>query len=127
MAGKGGKNLGSGRKAFVPTDEERANVQLWAGLRISELEIAVLVRDGIHFQTLRKYFEREISLGRALDSVETAKNIKEKSMLPNGSAAAIFWAETQMGWTKTDKVELSGSLDISKIKRVIVGPTRRNA
>ena len=53
---KGGARPGAGRPAFEPTDAERKQVEALSGYGLPIEQIAVLVRDGIHVDTLRAHF-----------------------------------------------------------------------
>jgi hypothetical protein len=47
---------GAGRPEFEPIDAERKQVEALSGYGLPIDQIAVLVRDGIHIDTLRKHF-----------------------------------------------------------------------
>jgi len=56
-----------GRPAFQPTDEQRKNVEVMAGLGIPEENICLLVRNRsdtpISRNSLRKHFKKELEVG----------------------------------------------------------------
>jgi hypothetical protein len=58
---------GVGRPAFRPTEEQRKNVELMAGLGLPHEQICALVRDRdgkqISHNTLEKYFSDELHSG----------------------------------------------------------------
>lgn len=120
----GGAREGAGRPEFVPTQAEREDVARFAGLGIPQKQIARLVRDGIHVDTLREHFEVELELGKARANVTVGSTLFEKC-LSGDTTALIWWTKTQMGWKDTTKVQLTGedggpvqlqqTLDVSKL------------
>lgn len=112
-----------GRRAFVPTDEQRKLVEELAGLGVPHKDIAMLVHrhDGvsIHKETLRKYFEPELQAGMARANAEVARSLFRMALgtttvikiQPDGTeevveqgvkpevGAAIFWTKCRMGWS----------------------------
>jgi hypothetical protein len=88
-----------------------------------EFEIAVLVRDGIHIDTLRKHFSNELVAGKAKANSGIGRTLFQKAM-GGDTTAMIWWSKTQMRWAETQKHELTGAdgapLEFAKIERVIV-------
>lgn len=119
----GGAREGAGRPAFEPTDAERKQVEALSGYGIPIEQIAVLVRDGIDADTLRKYFLTELQSGKAKANAQVGKTLFNK-VLAGDTTAAIWWSKTQMRWAETQKHELTGAdgaaLEFTKIERVIV-------
>jgi hypothetical protein len=119
----GGAREGAGRPAFEPTDAERKQVEALSGYGIPIEQIAVLVRDGIDADTLRKYFLTELQSGKAKANAQVGKTLFNK-VLAGDTTAAIWWSKTQMRWAETQKHELSGidgqPIEFTKIERVIV-------
>ena len=103
----GGAREGSGRPAFVPTDQERMQVSALSGVGLPQDQIASLIRDGIHVETLRSHFEKELTAGKAKANSQVAKSLYQKAM-SGDTTAAIWWTKTQMRWSETQKHELSG-------------------
>lgn len=103
--GPGGPQPGSGRPAFVPTDEERAQVEKYAGLGLSYDQISALVRDGIHRLTLMEHFQRELELGKAKAHAKVGGKLFQKAM-EGDTASLIWWTKTQMRWAETQKHEI---------------------
>jgi hypothetical protein len=68
----GGAREGSGRKAFLPTDAERKQVEDMSGYGVPFEQIAALVREGIDIDTLRKYFSAELVNGKAKAMAQSA-------------------------------------------------------
>jgi hypothetical protein len=119
----GGAREGAGRPAFKPTDAERKQVEALSGYGIPIEQIAVLVRDGIDADTLRKYFLIELQSGKAKANAQVGKTLFNK-VLSGDTTAAIWWSKTQMRWAETQKHELTGAdgapLEFTKIERVII-------
>ena len=119
----GGAREGAGRPAFEPTVAEKKQVEALSGYGIPIEQIAVLVRDGIDADTLRKYFLTELQSGKAKANAQVGKTLFNK-VLAGDTTAAIWWSKTQMRWAETQKHELTGAdgaaLEFTKIERVII-------
>ena len=119
----GGAREGAGRPAFEPTDAERKQVEALSGYGLPLEQIAVLVRDGIDADTLRKYFSTELQSGKAKANAKVGQTLFNKVMAGD-TTAAIWWSKTQMRWAETQKHELTGAdgaaLEFTKIERVII-------
>ena len=121
--GTGGAMPGAGRPEFEPTDAERKQVEALSGYGLPIDQIAVLVRDGIHIDTLRKHFANELVAGKAKANSGIGRTLFQKAM-GGDTTAMIWWSKTQMRWAETQKHELTGAdgapLEFAKIERVIV-------
>jgi hypothetical protein len=121
--GTGGSQPGAGRPAFEPTAAERKQVEALSGYGLPIEQIAVLVREGIHVDTLRAHFATELISGKAKANGQVGKTLFQKVMAGD-TTAAIWWSKTQMRWAETQKHELTGAdgvpLEFTKIERVIV-------
>jgi hypothetical protein len=119
----GGAQPGAGRPAFEPTAAERKQVEALSGYGLPIEQIAVLVRDGIHIDTLRAHFATELVSGKAKANGQVGKTLFQKVMAGD-TTAAIWWSKTQMRWAETQKHEVTGAdgapLEFREIKRVIV-------
>jgi hypothetical protein len=119
----GGAREGAGRPAFVPTDAERKQVEALSGYGLPLEQIAVLVREGIDADTLRKHFATELVSGKAKANGQVGKTLFQKVMAGD-TTAAIWWSKTQMRWAETQKHELTGAdgapLEFTKIERVVI-------
>jgi hypothetical protein len=119
----GGAREGAGRPAFEPTTAERKQVEALSGYGLPIEQIAVLVRDGIHVDTLRAHFAQELVSGKAKANGQVGKTLFQKVMAGD-TTAAIWWSKTQMRWAETQKHEVTGAdgapLEFREIKRVIV-------
>ena len=119
----GGARPGAGRPAFEPTDAERKQVEALSGYGLPIEQIAVLVRDGIDTDTLRKHFATELVSGKAKANGQVGKTLFQKVMAGD-TTAAIWWSKTQMRWAETQKHEVTGAdgapLEFREIRRTIV-------
>ena len=104
----GGKRAGSGRPEFVPTEQERKSVEAMAGYGLPQEHIAVLVRDGIHLDTLREQFKRELVSGKAKANSKIGQTLFQKAA-GGDVTAMIWWSKTQMKWAETQKLEHTGA------------------
>ena len=103
----GGYREGSGRPAFVPTAEDRKQVELLSGMGLPQDQIATLISGGISIDTLRKHFESELIAGKAKANSQVAKTLFQKAT-SGDTTAAIWWSKTQMRWSEVQRVEHSG-------------------
>ena len=119
----GGARPGAGRPAFEPTDHERKQVEAMSGYGLPIEQIAVLVRDGIDYDTLRKHFAQELISGKAKANAQVGKTLFQKVMAGD-TTAAIWWTKTQMRWAETHRLEHTSpdgsmtpkpALDVSKL------------
>ena len=121
--GTGGAMPGAGRPEFEPTDAERKQVEALSGYGLPIEQIAVLVRDGIHVDTLRSHFGTELVSGKAKANGQVGKTLFQKVMAGD-TTAAIWWSKTQMRWAETHKHEVTGAdgapLEFREIKRIVV-------
>ena len=104
-SGWGGVREGAGKPGMVPTDEERAMVEKLSGFGLQQESIAAMVRDGIHVDTLRTHFKRELELGRAKANGKIGKTLFDKAMAGD-TGSLIWWTKTQMRWAETQKHEI---------------------
>jgi len=88
----------TGRKAYVPNDQTRAQIKMLAAMGVPDFDIAKVV--GISSPTMRKYYMAELETGHIEANAQVAQSLykqatnKEK---PNVSAA-IFWLKCRAGW-----------------------------
>ena len=121
--GQGGAQPGAGRPPFVPTDDERKQVEALSGYGLPQDQIAILIRGGIALETLREHFATELVSGKAKANGQVGKTLFQKAM-GGDTAAMIWWSKAQMRWAETQKLEHTGTdgapIEIKKIERVIV-------
>ena len=100
----GGARPGAGRQAFTPTKDERSRVEAMSGYGVPIEQIAVLIRDGIDTDTLRKHFHTELQAGKAKANAKIGQTLFQKAV-GGDTTAMIWWSKTQMKWAETQKVE----------------------
>ena len=104
----GGARPGAGRPAFVPTDAERKQVEALSGYGIPQEQIAMLVRDGIHLETLKTHFAQQLGTGKAKANAQVGKTLFNRA-IGGDTTAMIWWSKTQMKWTEVQRHELTGA------------------
>lgn len=121
----GGAREGAGRPAFEPTAAERKQVEALSGYGLPIDQIAVLIRDGIHVETLTKHFSSELISGKAKANGQIGKTLFQKAM-SGDTTAAIWWSKTQMRWKEVQQHELTGKdgapIEFKEVKLTIVDP-----
>jgi hypothetical protein len=117
----GGAREGAGRPAFVPTAAERKQVEALSGYGLTIEMIRHLVRDGIAIETVLTHFRAELDAGKAKANAQVGKRLFQKVM-EGDTTAMIWWTKTQMRWSETQKVEITGAaggpiqtVDLSKV------------
>ena len=100
----GGARPGAGRKPFEPTDAERRQVEAMSGYGVPFEQIAALIRDGVHVDTLREKFPAELVTGKAKANAQVGKGVFQKAMAGD-TTAMIWWTKTQMRWAETHRLE----------------------
>jgi len=78
------------RPSFCPTDEQRRTVRTYSKLLLPHEEIAHALDIAPH--TLRKYFRKELDLGRAEAYTQVMAGLYKKAM-GNDTEANIYLAE----------------------------------
>ncbi len=104
-------------KLFVPTDEERKQVEAMAGYGVPHDNIAALVRGGIDSDTLKKHFKQQLQQGKAKANAKVGQTLFQKATAGD-TTAAIWWSKTQMGWK--DSVQISGDPDQPLVTKYVV-------
>ena len=119
----GGARPGAGRPAFEPTDHERKQVEAMSGYGLPIEQIAVLVRDGIDADTLRKHFASELISGKAKANSSVGRTLYQKA-IGGDTTAMIWWSKTQMRWREVQQHEITGAdggpVEFAKIERFVV-------
>lgn len=90
----------AGRKRFEPTEQERKQVEAMAGFGVPHESIAVLIREGIDADTLKKHFKSELARGKAKAFSKVGQTLFQKA-IDGDTTSLIFWAKTQMGFKET--------------------------
>lgn len=125
----GGKREGAGRPLFKPTPEERKRVESLAGYGLPIEHIAVLIRDGIAIETLRKHFKGELVSGKAKANAQVGQTLYQKA-IAGDTTAAIWWSKTQMQWKESQNLSVDivsrQELDSADLE-ILASYTRDNA
>jgi hypothetical protein len=100
-----------GRPQFEPTDEERKLVGQMCAVGIPHDQIAMVTRDGIDSDTLKKHFKDELRTAKIKANAKIGGTLFNQAMNGN-TTAAIFWAKTQMSWKETSIHEHSGNVEV---------------
>jgi hypothetical protein len=94
------------RKPHEPTDKDRKQVTLMAGIGLTHDQIAKIV--GVSDETLRKYYGEELETAASKMNAQVAQNLFSiaTSKAPGSVAAACFWMKTRAGWKETIKADV---------------------
>lgn len=124
---KRSKRRKTGRKPFVPTAQQREQVQMLAGFGLRHTDIAKLV--GINVSTLVKYFREELDTGVLKANAMVVQSLFRQATSGKSPGASIFWTKSRMGWKEQSVQELvgkgGGPID-SKITIEFVKPPARD-
>lgn len=102
-------------KKLVPTDQERKQVEAMSGFGVPHESIAVLIRDGIDAETLKKHFKSELARGKAKAFSKIGQTLFQKAV-DGDTTSLIFWAKTQMGFKETNNVNVSLNSQITSFR-----------
>lgn len=83
-----------GRPPHIPTDETKQVVEAMSGVGVQQKLIAASL--DISENTLRKYYAKEINIGRAKAHTKMATSIFNRAF--QSDRLAEFYARTQMRW-----------------------------
>lgn len=111
--------------SFLPTDEQRRQVEKMKGMGLTHEEICCLITNpktgrSISAPTLTKYFVRELERGKALLKSKVVGSLYRIAMDTTHEkcvTAAIWITKAQYGWTERHKVEVD-----AKVAGVLVAP-----
>jgi hypothetical protein len=80
-----------------------------AGIGLTHDQIAKIV--GVSDETLRKYYDDELSTASAKMTAQVAQNLYSiaTSKGPGAVPSAIFWMKTRGGWREVDRREVTGA------------------
>jgi hypothetical protein len=92
-------------KTFKPTDEDRSLVEAMTAVGIPQVDVAMVMRDGIDVKTLRKHFRRELDTAKIKANAKVGGTLYNKA-IKGDVASLIFWCKTQMGWKETNVQEV---------------------
>jgi len=98
-----------GRPPYQPTEAARNTVKNMAACGFSQESIARCIDrgdgEGIHPDTLRTHFRRELETSADLANARVGSVIYQQAIEGQGWACC-FWAKTRMGWRET--LQLAG-------------------
>ena len=114
----GGARKGAGRKRIKFTAEDIKQIETYAGLGISESNIAMLLN--VHYDALRNNKKRNAEFSQALKRGRSKCNIKVSSALYSAAiggniTAQIFFLKARAGWSETE----TGNNEEKKIDPII--------
>lgn len=92
-----------GRPRHQPTDETRNLVRMNAGIGTPQPFIALML--GISEPTLRRYYKKEIGLGKAVAIGRACKTLYEQAVSGSNNTALLFYLKTQAGFKETNVLE----------------------
>lgn len=102
------KNKG-GRPPFVPTEDETKLVGSMAAVGITHEQIALVIRDGIDADTLKKHFKDVLRTSKVKAHAKIGAEIYTRA-IQGDTTLLIFYAKTQMGWKEGIDLNLSGEV-----------------
>lgn len=96
------------RKPHTPTDKDRKQVAIMAGIGLTHNQIAKII--GVSDETLRKYYAEELEISAAKMNATVAQNLYSiaTSKGPGAVPSAIFWMKTRGGWREVERKEITG-------------------
>jgi len=130
VAKKQGARRWKGMPPFRPTAEQRQQVELMAGLGMTQEEVAVVILNprtgkGISDKTLREHFRQELATGRSKVKAKVAASLFKKATddkHPQSAICGMFIMKCQFGWRQEDK--LIHQVEPSMVG-VLVAPAQR--
>ena len=94
-----------GRPVFIPTEDQKFLVTMMSSTGIPHERQAKAI--GVNSKTLRKYFKKELQVGRNRAHAEIAGALYKRA-LDGNVPAQIFYLKTQAGWREAQRLELNG-------------------
>jgi hypothetical protein len=88
------------RKAFAPTEKDRAIVTAMASYGVPQEDIGAVI--GIGHITLRKYFAAELKTAAIQANAKVAETCYAMATSGQVPAATFFWLKTRAGWRETN-------------------------
>lgn len=92
---------GQGQKPHEPTPATRELVKEAAGMGLPQPMICHLMRAAgapVSEPTLSKYYSDELSVGKAVATLQVARTLFHQATVGKNLGAAIFWLKAQAGW-----------------------------
>jgi hypothetical protein len=99
---------GSGRLAFVPTEQMRLKVSVMAACGVQQAVMCLQIinpqtQEPIDLKTLRKAFREELDNGGEVANSLVVQSLFQKATGKGNQSvtAAIWWTKCRMGWKET--------------------------
>lgn len=104
-----------GRPRYEPTEADRNTVKAMAACGFSQPAIARCIgTDGIHEQTLREHFRRELDTSMDLANLRIGQVAYQKAT--EGEAWAVcFWLKCRADWKERSVTEHEGGITIKRV------------
>ena len=107
---KSAKKKGKKKKAttpgvkFVPSPEQRGQVEAMAGLGLTHDEIAIVME--VASSTIEKHFKEELRRGVVLANLKVTKNLFKIATgdTTQAMSAAIFWKKVRSRWHEVQRI-----------------------
>mgnify|MGYP003135707183 CR=1 FL=1 len=107
-------------KIIDKSEEKSKMVKSLSGLGITQEQICSIL--GIARNTLTKYYNEELTQGKAEANAQVAKNLYRIATGEGQGAvtAGIFWLKCQAGWRDTSTLEvINADEDESRVRRIV--------
>ena len=116
---KGKSKQKTGRKRITFTDEDYLNITKWAGLGLSETQIADNLGVGISTITRNKNrnerFEQALKKGKAKAIEQVTNALFNNAVHDNNTTAQIFYLKNRDSTNWGDRQEVNHNLDLKSI------------
>ena len=116
---KGKSKQKTGRKRITFTDEDYLNITKWAGLGLSETQIADNLGVGISTITRNKNrnerFEQALKKGKAKAIEQVTNALFNNAVHDNNTTAQIFYLKNRDSTNWSDRQEVNHNLDLKSI------------
>ena|ERR1017187_422014 len=102
-----------GRPPYQPTEADRNTVKSMAACGMTHEAIArCLGTDGIHPDTMRVHFRRELDTSMDMANARVGSVVFARALEGDGWACC-FWLKCRAGWKETQVTEMAGSLHVT--------------
>jgi len=116
---KGKSKQKTGRKRITFTDEDYLNITKWAGLGLSETQIADNLGVGISTITRNKNrnerFEQALKKGKAKAIEQVTNALFNNAVHDNNTTAQIFYLKNRDSSNWSDRTQVEHNLDLKSI------------
>ena len=105
------------RKAFAPTEKDRAIVTAMASYGVPQEDIGAVV--GCNHFTLRKHFRAELDTAAIQANAKVAETCYAMATSGQHPAATFFWLKTRAGWREVERIEHVGGDGSGPVKIIV--------